>query len=251
MNILSTENLTKRFGEMAAVNGVSLVFREKELAAIIGPNGAGKSTFFNLLSGRLKPSDGKIFCLGQQITGWPPFKIQRLGVGRSFQVTNIFKNFTVFENVQLGILAHHDKCRNIGRPVEHAGEGAKVMDILEAVGLAEERNTIAGVMSHGDQKCLEIALSLTNDPKLLLLDEPTAGMNPEETNRIACLVQRIAMERQNTVIFCEHDMKLVFGLAQRIVVMQQGQVIADGGPEEIRCNAQVRTAYLGTEEAVC
>ncbi len=252
MDILQIEGLTRRFGDLLAVNQVSLAFRARQTVAIIGPNGAGKSTLFNLLSGRLRPTAGQVYYQGRRLAGLPPHKIQRLGIGRSFQVTNIFREFTTFENVRLGLLAHWGQCRNLRRPVDKMREVVEpARAILEAVGLGGELETPAATMSHGDQKRLEIALSLTSDPKLLLLDEPTAGMNPEETARIARLIGRIARERDLTVIFCEHDMSLVFGLAERIVVMQQGQVIADGEPQAIRCDEQVRRAYLGSEGEAC
>ena len=250
MSYLRLEALSRRFGDLVAVDGVSVQFGEGELTAIIGPNGAGKSTLFNLMSGLLAPTSGQIFFKGRLISGLPPHKIQRLGVGRSFQITNIFQNFTVFENIRLGLMARQGLCWNFWIPVRRLKRLEEpAMAIIESVGLSDQREKLASTMSHGDQKRLEIALSLTGDPELLFLDEPTAGINAEETRRITSLIRDIAKMRGITVIFCEHDMEMVFDLAERIVVMSQGRILADGTVSEVSQNEEVRIAYLGTEVA--
>jgi branched-chain amino acid transport system ATP-binding protein len=245
---LKLQNLSRHFGDLVAVDDVSINFKQKELTAVIGPNGAGKSTLFNLMSGLLAPTTGQVIFKGQPISGLPPHKIQRLRVGRSFQITNIFQNFTVFENIRLGLMAHNRMCWNLWRSVRGLLKlNGPVDEIVTSIGLESQRDKIASTMSHGDQKRLEIALSLTGDPELLFLDEPTAGINSEETKRITELIRTIAAERGITIIFCEHDMEMVFDLAERIVVMAQGRILADGTGEEISQNEQVRSAYLGTE----
>jgi branched-chain amino acid transport system ATP-binding protein len=249
MSILKTEILTKAFGELRAVDEVSVGFQEGEITSIIGPNGAGKTTFFNLITGRLRPSSGAVYLKEENITGLPPHKILRRGIGRSFQITNIFPGLTTFENVRIGILAYNGKGSNLFSQVSKMNEmNEEVLMCLDAVGIRDEKDTIAGALSHGDQKRLEIALALTSQPDLLLLDEPTAGMNPEETKILTDLIKRISDERGVTVIFTEHDMAVVFSISERIIVMQQGCIIADGKGDEIKDNKQVRAAYLGAEE---
>lgn len=248
MKMLETVGLTKSFGELTAVNNVFLKFKEGDLTAIIGPNGAGKSTFFNVISGRLKPSSGEVYFQGENITGLPPYTILRRGIGRSFQITNIFAGLTAFESLRVGILAHTKKSTNFFSQVARMnGISEQALRSLDVVGLAEEKDTVAGALSHGDQRRLEIALALTCQPYLLLLDEPTAGMNPEETKSFIELIKEISDKRGITVIFTEHDMNVVFAISERIVVMHQGSIIADGKPEDIRANRQVREAYLGVE----
>lgn len=248
MNILKTSKLRKSFGELVAVDNISLEFNEGMITAIIGPNGAGKSTFFNLMSGRLKPSSGEVYFKKQNVTGLEPYKILQKGIGRSFQITNIFQGLTVFENVRIGILAYRRKSAVLFSMVDKMNSVTEeVLQTLEAVGLESEKDVIAGALSHGDQKRLEIALTLTCQPVLLLLDEPTAGMNPEETKKLTLLIKEISDKKGITIIFTEHDMNVVFSISDRIVVMQQGRIIADGKGEEIRNNTQVREAYLGIE----
>ena len=249
MSILKIEGLTKIFGELRAVDKVSVRFQEGELTSIIGPNGAGKSTFFNLITGRLAPSSGAVYLKEEDITGLPPHKILRRGIGRSFQITNIFPGLSIFENVRIGILAYNGKSSNLFSQVRKMNEiNDEVLRNLDDLGLRDEKDTIAGALSHGDQKRLEIALALTSQPDLLLLDEPTAGMNPEETKILTNLIKEISDERGITVIFTEHDMDVVFSISERIIVMQQGRIIADGKGEEIKGNKHVREAYLGVEE---
>ena len=248
MIILKIIGLTKSFGELTAVDQVSLEFKEGELTAIIGPNGAGKSTFFNVISGRLNPSSGDIYFKEENITGLPPHKILRRGIGRSFQITNIFPGLTAFETLRVGILAHTKKSANFFSKVRKMnGVSEQALQSLDVVGLADEKDTIAAALSHGDQRRLEIALALTSQPDLVLLDEPTAGMNPEETKRLIELIKEISDKRGITVIFTEHDMNVVFTMSERIIVMQQGGIIADGKGKDIKANKQVREAYLGVE----
>lgn len=248
MHILRTVNLIKKFGELVATDDVTLDFEQGKITAIIGPNGAGKSTFFNLLSGRLAPSSGGVFYKEREITGLPPHQIIAMGVGRSFQITNIFPGLTAFENVRIGVMANLGVSSNIFSPVARLGMVyRKTMENLDLVGLGAEKDRVAGTLAHGDQKRLEIALALTGRPDLMLLDEPTAGMNPDETKRLVNLINQISQEKGLSVIFTEHDMEVVFDISDRVVVMQQGKIIADGTPDEIRKNQVVIDAYLGTE----
>ena len=248
MIILKSLELTKSFGKLLAVNKVSIEFKQGELTAIIGPNGAGKSTYFNLLSGRLKPSSGTIYYKDDNVTGLPPYEMLRRGVGRSFQITNIFPGLTAFENMRIGTLAHRRYGHKVFSQVDKMGEITKgAIRGLELVGLEEEKDTIVGALSYGDQRRLEIGLTLTCNPEIMLLDEPTAGMNPEETKMLTTLIKRISLEQGVTVIFTEHDMSVVFGISERIIVLQQGSVIADGTEGEIRSDDRVKVAYLGVE----
>ncbi|MGH8875243.1 MAG: ABC transporter ATP-binding protein, partial [Acidimicrobiia bacterium] len=214
---------------------------------VIGPNGAGKTTLFNLITGYLRPDAGRVLFDGADVTGHPTHRIARAGIARAFQITSIFPKLTVFENVQLGILARRgETARVVG--VVKGRHATQVMEILEAVGLAGTRDLQAGNLSHGDQRALELAISLTLEPKLLLLDEPTAGMAPAETAKTMELIRAIAIERHLTLLFCEHDMEVVFDTADRILVMHQGRRLAEGTPEEIRAHPEVRAVYLGEEE---
>jgi branched-chain amino acid transport system ATP-binding protein len=245
--LLEVRDLAISFGGLKAVDGVDLDVMAGERRAIIGPNGAGKTTLFNLITGYYKPQAGTVTFDGKDITGKPTFRVAQAGIGRAFQITSIFPGLTVFRNVQLGRLAHTGRTRKPFGGVEglHAEE---VADILDDVGLRPVATEQAGNLSHGDQRALELAISLALEPKLLLLDEPTAGMAPEETTRTMQLVRRIADERKLTVLFCEHDMEVVFGAADRIMVMHLGQPLAEGTPDEIRSNPEVQRVYLGEDE---
>jgi branched-chain amino acid transport system ATP-binding protein len=246
--ILEVRDLAKRFGGLRAVDGVDLTVREGERRAVIGPNGAGKTTMFNLITGHLKPDTGTVRFAGDDLTGKPTYRIARAGIGRAFQITSIFPGLTVFRNVQLGFLAASgETARPFGAVAErHAGE---VQEILEDVGLASVATERAGNLSHGDQRALELAISLALSPSLLLLDEPTAGMAPEETQRTMRLVRRIADERGLTLLFCEHDMDVVFDTATQVLVMHQGRVLADGPPHDVRSDPEVRRVYLGDDDS--
>ncbi len=245
--LLEVKGLQKHFGGLHAVDGVDLAVEPGERRAVIGPNGAGKTTLFNLITGYLRPDAGTVTFSGADITGLPTYRVARAGIGRAFQITSIFPGLTVRENVQLGIVARK---RESARPFGNVrGRHSDEVDsILDAVGLDATASERAGNLSHGDQRALELAISLALEPELLLLDEPTAGMAPAETDRTMRLVRRIADERKLTVLFCEHDMEVVFGTADRILVMHQGRPLAEGTPEEIRSNPEVRSVYLGEEE---
>ena len=248
MDFLSVQNLTKEFGKLIAVNNVSFGIHQGDIVAVIGPNGAGKSTLFNLITGYLPVTSGKVLFKENDITGLPPYKIIQKRINKSFQVANIFPDLTTFENVRIGVLAYRKKGLNLFRGVEEM-EPVKIETdhILKAIGLEGERDTVASNLSHGDQKSLEIGISLTTEPQLLLLDEPTAGMGPEETMETVHLIQQVAQKRGITLLFTEHDLKVVFSIAQRIIVLQQGSIIADGTGEEIRQSRKVKEAYLGEE----
>ncbi len=219
-----------------------------EIRAIIGPNGAGKSTLFNVMTGLLPPDCGQVIFNGARISGLPPHRIIRKGIGRSFQITNIFPRMSVFENVQVALFAMHRKNRDsFSAARKFGGIEEETLFILDEVGLADKTNSPASVLSHGDQKRLEIAISLASRPMLLMLDEPTAGMSRFESRSTVELLKKIAAAQGLTLIFTEHDMDIVFGISHKITVLQQGTVIADGTPEEIRNNPEVKRAYLGEE----
>ncbi|HKW71243.1 MAG TPA: branched-chain amino acid ABC transporter ATP-binding protein/permease [Candidatus Dormibacteraeota bacterium] len=245
--LLKVDNLSKSFGGLRAVEDVSLEVMQGDRHAIIGPNGAGKSTLFNLITGRLKPSSGRVVFDGRDITGKPAHVIARTGIGRAFQITTIFPKLTVRQNLQYAMLAHRGYTV---RPVGIANRmfRAEAQELVEAVGLGPWSDLPAGQLSHGDQRAIEIAISLALGSKLVLLDEPTAGMSPYETETAMELVRRLATERHLTLLFCEHDMSVVFNTARTITVMHQGRVLTEGTPEQIRRNADVQKVYLGELE---
>lgn len=242
--ILKAEHLTKSFGGLVAVNDLSLSVRPGELSAIIGPNGAGKSTLFDLLSARTRPDSGTVMFEGRNISRLKPHHICHLGIGRSFQKQNIFPRLTALENIQIAVLSKQKRTRNIFLPVRGLAE-EESMAILEQIGLLEKRDDLAGLLAHGDQKRLEIGIALAGRPRLLLLDEPTAGMGPEETQAMMRLVEKLARDQNLTLLFVEHDMHVVFSIAEIVRVMHLGSIIAEGGPEEIRANENVQKIYLG------
>jgi branched-chain amino acid transport system ATP-binding protein len=243
-DVFRTEHLTRRFSGFTAVNDVSLSIPEGGVRTIIGPNGAGKTTFFNLLSGALPPSEGKIFFRDRDITALEPYQRARLGVARSFQITNIFGKLTVEENVRLGVQAVVDGKANFFFPLAGAREMRASTDrILNDIGLWMERRTLAENLSHGDQRRLEIGLVLASDPPVLLLDEPLAGMSPAETHATVELIQRISPGR--TILLVEHDIDVIMQISASITVFQSGSVLASGTPAEIRANETVQRAYLG------
>jgi branched-chain amino acid transport system ATP-binding protein len=250
MAFLEVRDIVKSFGGLRALQDVSLSVEKGEIRAIIGPNGAGKSTLFNVMTGLLAPDSGEVLFNGERISGVPPYRVIRKGIGRSFQITNIFQRMTVFENVQTALFAKHGKSRNpFARSRAFPEIAGEALHILGMVGLADWHETSASVLSHGDQKRLEIAISLASRPTLLLLDEPTAGMSRFESRETVALLRKISSEQGLTLVFTEHDMDIVFGISEKIVVLQQGTVIADGTPAEIKANPQVRKAYLGEEVA--
>ncbi len=242
--MLEVEALSKSFDGFMAVKDTRLTVNKGEVVAVIGPNGAGKTTLFHMITGQLSPTSGSIRFKGEEISALAPHRVCRKGISRSYQVVNIFSRLTVFENVQVAVLSHRKKTFNLFRPAKTMAV-AETRRILDSVGLADKENMISGVLSHGDQKVLEIAIALGNRPELLILDEPTAGMSPEETAVTLKLMRRLSGELGLTLLFCEHDMGMVFSIASHIMVMQQGRSIIQGLPDEVRNNRQVRDAYLG------
>ena len=244
--MLQLEAIDKSFGDFKAVDGAYLSVEKGELVAVIGPNGAGKTTLFNLITGQLKRDRGKIIFKGEDISELPPYEISKKGIARSFQIVSIFPRLTAFGNTQIAVLSQQRKSSKIFRPAMSLAV-AETEAILESVGLSEKARSIAGSLSHGDQKILEIAIALGNEPELLILDEPTAGMSPEETAATMELIKRLASMRGLTILFCEHDMDVVFSIAQSIMVMHQGRTLVQGTPQEVRRNKEVLEAYLGGE----
>jgi branched-chain amino acid transport system ATP-binding protein len=244
--LLAAEGVTKRFGGITAVGGVSLQLWQGAIHAVIGPNGAGKSTLTHLLSGDIAPTSGTITLAGRDVTGWTPERISRAGLGRSYQKTNIFLPFTVWENVRLAAQSRHQHAARWLRPATSVGEtNERAARALELAGLAHRRDAIAGTMSHGEQRQLEIAMSLATAPCVLLLDEPLAGMGAAEAERMVELLLRL--KASHAMMLVEHDMDAVFALADRLTVMVNGEVIASGPPEQVRADAAVQAAYLGEE----
>jgi branched-chain amino acid transport system ATP-binding protein len=242
--MLQVEGVTKSFDDFMAVNGANLSIRRGEIVAVIGPNGAGKTTLFNLITGVLKRDKGKIVFKGEEISELPPYAICKKGISRSYQIVNIFPRLSVFENVQVAVLSYQKRSFNLFQPAQSLAV-KETKSILEGVGLSIKEKNIAGSLSHGDQKILEIAIALGNEPELLILDEPTAGMSPEETQATIELIKKLAQGRGLTILFCEHDMDIVFSIAQSIMVMRHGETIIQGGLEEVRGNKEVQEAYLG------
>jgi branched-chain amino acid transport system ATP-binding protein len=244
--LLQAEGIGRRFGGFVALDGITVSFTAGQLTSIIGPNGAGKSTLFNILSGALSPSSGTLRFKGHELNGLPQHRFVHQGISRSYQITNIFPDLTVHENVRVAAQAltvSYDIWHNRAR-LEHLNERA--VGALEAVGLQGKRGELAKFLSHGQQRALEIAIALVSDPELLLLDEPTAGMGPEETKDMVALLAQLADKR--TVLLVEHKMKMVLGLSERILVLHHGRLLADGTPDEIRTNPEVRRVYLGQSE---
>lgn len=228
VTLLSTRDLGKRFGGLAAVSAVNFTLDQGEIRAVIGPNGAGKTTFVSLIAGRLPPSSGRITFRDEDITGLPAFKRVRLGIAYTFQITSIFAKLTVLENVALAA----------------QGRRGKPRDVLDRVGLADRVEQVAGTLSYGHQRLLELAMGLALDPQLLILDEPTQGLSDSEIANFVALVRSIAGE--TTVMLIEHNMQVVMDLAHRITVFNQGRILAEGTPAEIRTNPEVQSAYLGS-----
>jgi branched-chain amino acid transport system ATP-binding protein len=245
--VLQVEKVFKSFDKFMAVNGADLTVEKGQLVAVIGPNGAGKTTLFNLITGQLKPDLGRVMLNGEDISKLPTHEISRRGVARSFQIANIFHRLTVFKNVQVSVISRQRKSNKLFRPVQRIAV-EETNRILESVNLLDRANLIAGSLSHGDQRILEIAIALGNEPQILVLDEPTAGMSPDETTATMGLIRRLTEIQGLTILFCEHDMDLVFSTAQSIMVMHYGKSIIQGSPEEIRQNKEVQEAYLGGEE---
>ena len=243
--LLSVEGLSKSYGGVHAVRGVSFALNGGEILALIGPNGAGKSTCFDMLNGQTVPDAGRIHLLGQDTTGLRPREVWRLGVGRTFQITATFATMTVRENVQVALVSYQHKLFNLIASTPRY-ERAEADRLLELVGMSGFAERACGELAYGDLKRLELAVALANRPRLLLMDEPTAGMAPRERNDLIGLVKRLVVEHRISVLFTEHSMDVVFAYADRIIVLARGVVIADGNAEAIRDNAQVQQVYLGT-----
>ena len=243
--VLEVESLSKSFGGVRAVERVSFTLSSGELLALIGPNGAGKTTCFNMLNGQLRPDAGSVRLDGRSILGLPPRSIWRLGVGRTFQVTATFASMTVRENVQMALVSHHRRSRAMWRPAkDHYIDDA--MALLERVRMDPQHDRACGVLAYGDLKRVELAIALANEPRLLLMDEPTAGMAPRERMELMRLTAGIVRERGIAVLFTEHDMDVVFAHADRIMVLDRGELIAEGAPMTVRSNRKVQEIYLGS-----
>ena len=244
MNLLEIENLKRAFGGVQATDDVTLTVEKGSLTSVIGPNGAGKTTLFNQITGYLVPDSGRVAFQGEDITGLQPHQISRRGITRAFQIINVFPRLTVLESVQHAILARRRQtlrffhaARNLARE--------EAMEVLRTVGLQDRAASLSQELSHGEQRVLELALAMAGEPELLLLDEPMAGMSPYERTRVTELIERVHDEHKLTILFCEHDMDVVFGISRQITVLHQGRVIAQGKPEDIRKNDEVHRVYLG------
>ncbi len=244
--ILTIENLGHDYGKFKVIENVSLSIKSGELSALIGPNGAGKTTFYNAISGKFPPTRGKVYLAGEDITGLPSHRVIDKGMSRSFQITNVFNNMTVKENVIAPLVIQQRKhFRMFGNIFNDSGLVNRVMQVLEQVGLSGRENELVANMAYGDKRLVEMAIVLVRDPRIVLLDEPTAGMNPEETENMITLIKRLAEASGTTFFISEHDMKVVFALAEKIYVLHQGCLLAQGEPETIRSNVDVQEAYLG------
>lgn len=242
--ILEITGLNKHFGGIHVTQNVDFRMQEGEQSAIIGPNGAGKSTFFNLLTGYHKPDGGKVVFHGQDITNRAPHEIARIGISRAFQVSNIFPRLTVLENVRSAVHSHAGVTMNMFSPAERIGV-SETHEVLSLCGLNDKVNDVAGRLSQGDKKKLELAIALAGKPKLLFLDEPTAGMSLEETQETMKLVDRLNRELGLTILFTEHDMSVVFNHANRVVLLHRGEIIIEGTPQQVRDNEMAQQIYLG------
>jgi len=243
--MLEVEGVSKSFGALAALSRVSLMVREGEVFSVIGPNGAGKSTLFNVISGLHAPTAGRIVFRGKEVTGLGPEVINRRGLAKTFQITNIFPGISVYDNVRVAAQSRMLVSGRLPSLWQLPDVEGPVMELLSAFGLAARRDELAQNLSHGEQRYLEICLALATEPALLLLDEPTAGMTPGETKEATALIRRIALDRHLTVLLIEHDMSVVMGISDRIAVLHFGEKIAEGSPEAIRSDPKVLDAYLG------
>ena len=241
--LFETRKLSKNFGGLQVLNRLDISLPEGQLTSIIGPNGAGKTTLFNVITGRFPPSSGQVFFTGKDISGLKPHVISQMGLVRSFQITNVFALLTVRENIRLACQSRLAQKVSLVKPAARFGFEEKTRDILARIGLLPRQDKLAGELSHGDQRHLEIAMTLATDPKLLLLDEPTSGMSPAETAEAIDLIQGIS--KTVTLLLIEHDMNLVMNISQKIIVLDYGNKIAEGTPEEVERDPEVRRVYLG------
>jgi branched-chain amino acid transport system ATP-binding protein len=244
MSLLEVKDLHKDFSGLKVLTGINLCVEKGERHSIIGPNGAGKSTLFNIITGKYRPSLGRIFFDGEDITGLSPYKISRRGLARSFQIINIFPMMNVYQNVRNAILSKEKIRLNTFFRLEKMDRiDQETINVLESLGLIEIKDVLAGELSYGQQRALEIGIALATDPKLILLDEPTAGMTKEETKETVALIQNVT--KGKTLVVIEHDMEVVFSIAHRITVFYYGKILASGTPDEIRNSEKVKEAYLG------
>jgi len=247
MNILETKDLKHDFSGLKVLFGIDLQVKEGERHAVIGPNGAGKTTLFNTITGTYKPSHGEVFFKGKNITGYKPHQLARIGVGRSFQITSTFTNLTAFQNVRLAILSKRGIRFNMFSRVDRMKDvSAEAEALLERIGLIKEKDVPASMLSYGKSRALEISMALATDPELVLLDEFAAGMSRDETHNAVALIRKLTEGK--TVVLIEHDMDVVFSIADRITVLHYGKILASGKPDEIRGNKDVKDAYLGDLE---
>jgi branched-chain amino acid transport system ATP-binding protein len=246
--LLQVTNLSHSFGGVTAVKQVSFDLEDGQILAMIGPNGAGKSTCFNLINGQLHPDEGDIKIDGQEVVGLKPRHIWQLGVGRTFQVTATFASMTVLENIQVALASFRKKAKSPLRKLKNLFR-QEAMELLHLVGIPDYANFVCGVLAYGDLKRVELALALTNQPRLLLMDEPTAGMEPADRQHLMDLTSQIVRNRNIGALFIEHDMDVVFTHADRIVVLNRGEKIAEGTPDQVRQNDNVRAVYLGFDDA--
>jgi len=246
--LLRTEKLRKYFGVVSAADNVDLRIEEGVLTSIIGPNGAGKTTLINLLTGNILPDSGRVFFYDEEITHLSIHKRVKKGICRSFQIMNIFPKLSVFENLQIPVFSLLNRSLSFFKPVRsYPDVNERVERLLVELGMTSKKDLSSGTLSHGDQRLLEIGLAMASEPKLLFLDEPTAGMNPVERVKVLENIRRLSREKQSTFVIVEHDMDIVFSLSDRIVVLHRGQILADGKPEEIKQNEDVKKVYLGEE----
>lgn len=249
MNLISIEGITKRFGDLIAVNNVSLEIEREGILSIIGPNGAGKTTFFNILTGFHKPNQGKVLFKGKNVTGFPPHKIVRQGISRAFQVASLFNGMTVLDNVRLGVQSHLGYKSKLFQVFEkNAVVREEALRILERTKLIEVRDRVANALSHGDRKILDLAMALTTKPEVLLLDEPTSGLAGEEQGKMVRLLSE-ELRKEVKLVIVEHHLDIVFSLSSHIMVLNQGKKLAYGTPKEIMDNDEVQEAYIGGDRS--
>ena len=243
--VLEVHELAKSFGGVQAVKNLSFDLAEGQLLAMIGPNGAGKSTCFNLINGQLRPDFGRVVIMGKKINGYRPRQVWKLGVGRTFQITSTFASMTVLENIQIAKLSYHRRTNSLLKRVRKLYV-EESMELLRLLGIEDQHDRACGVLAYGDLKRVELAVALANQPKLLLMDEPTAGMGPAERQSLMELTSNIVRTRDIGVLFTEHDMDVVFTHADSIIVLNRGELVAGGTPEEVRNNSEVQEIYLGS-----